>query len=426
MKQWFLFLLLFCAVTAMAQEERSQNAASLFSGARLTRQPVSYSTSSSTGLVRNYSSEALIDGSQQKIWCSAQNKRGPFVFELELVETFVISELEFSNIVEAYAGIGAREVVVELAATKKAPSYTTVLRTSLKENDQSRFKIDPQEARLIRLTILSNYGHPQYTELAEFKAIGTPKVQDLQLIRIDGGWNSNWGGLTFRQNGTLVEGNYVFNRGVIRYGGIQRNKVTYTWIEDVIKRKGNTVMFMNEEGDELIGIWCYDNDWSQYGFWILNRKKGIPFEPQVNEEPLPEAVPSELVNIKPEASIVQQMEQELKVQKKMVVYGINFKFNSAELLAESYTVLRQIFEVLQKNTGMKIRIEGHTDDRGSDEYNRKLSLQRAEAVRQFFIRSGIEANRLQAEGKGELQPVADNESELGRSLNRRVEMHLVD
>ncbi len=424
MKHLFLFLLVVGALHTAAQEDRSQNAASLFSGARLIRQPASYSASSSTGLVRNYSSEGLIDGSQQKIWCSAQKKRGPFVFEIELVETFVITELEFNNIVESYTGIGTNEVLVEFAPSKKSPVYTTVLRTSLREGGTSSHKIEPQEARLIRLTILSNHGNSEYTELAEFKAMGTPKVQDLQLIQIDGGWNSNWGGLTFRQNGTLGEGNYVFNRGVIRYGGIQRNKVTYTWIEDVIKRKGNTVMFMNEEGDELIGIWCYDNDWSQYGFWILNRKKGIPFEPQVKDEPEP--VPAVIEKIKPETAIIQQMEQELKVRKKMVVYGINFKFNSAELLSESYNVLRQIYEVLEKNTSMKIRIEGHTDDRGTEEYNQKLSLQRAEAVKQFFVRLGIDATRLQSEGKGEVQPVADNDSELGRSLNRRVEMHLVE
>jgi len=354
-----LTLLLFCflIVNSYAQEDYNQNASSLFSGARLIEYPASYSESSSTGLVNNYSSESLIDGSQEKIWCSYQKNRPPFVFEIELVETYIITELEFNNIVENYAGVCVKDVVVEVSPSNKLPVYTPVLSTTIKEKDISRFKIEPAEARLIRITIKSNYGNTEYTEMAEFKAFGKTKVQDIKLINIDGTWKSNWDNLTFRQNGTLVEGNYVFNNGTIRFGGIQRNKVSYIWVEDVIKRRGNTIMFMNEEGDELVGIWCHDNDWSKYGFWILNRKSGISFSPIVNEEVNKELLAIEVKEVKTETNIVSEMENELKSQKKMVVYGINFKFNSDEILTESYNVLRQIYEVLKKNTTMKIRMK---------------------------------------------------------------------
>lgn len=419
-----LLLICFQIINSYAQEDYNQNASSLFSGARLVKAPASYGQSSSTGLVSNYSPESIIDGSQEKIWCSNQKSPLPFVFEIELVETYIITELEFNNIVENYSGICAKDVVVEVSPSKKSRVYTTVLSTTIKEKDISRFKIESAVARVIRITIKSNYGNAEYTEMAEFQAFGKPKVQDIKLINIDGAWNSNWDNLTFRQNGTLVEGNYIFNNGTIRFGGIQRNKVSYTWIEDVIKRRGNTLMFMNEEGDELVGIWCYNNDWSNYGFWILNRNSGIPFSPLTNEEVSKEPSPIEIKEIKTETNIVREMENELKSQKKMVVYGINFKFNSAEILTESYTVLRQIYEVLNKNATMEIRIEGHTDNRGSDEYNTNLSLKRAESVRQFFIQLDIDKNRIVAEGKGERMPVADNESEMGRLLNRRVEIHL--
>lgn len=417
----FLFLVLISQT--FAQDDARQNVASLFSGARILKYPASYTTSSSTGMVKNFSPDALIDNSQQKIWCSYQNKSAPFVFEIELVETYIISEFEFNNIVENFAGIGAKEVMIEVSPVKKSPVFSKVLTATLKEKDISKFTIVPSEARIIRLTILSNHGHLQYTELAEFKAWGEPKIKDIQLIQIDGHWNSNWDALTFKQRGTLVDGNYVFNNGVIRFGGIQRNKITYTWVEDVIKRKGSTIMFMNEEGNELIGIWCYDNNWNEYGFWILNRAKGIPLTPYVADI---ESSQLDIKEIKTETSVVKEIENELKSQKKIVVYGINFSFNSAEILSESHVVLRQILAVLENNPNMKIRIEGHTDDIGSDDYNNRLSLQRAKSVKKFFENAGINSARLQAEGKGETKPVASNDSEMGRSLNRRVEIHLVE
>jgi outer membrane protein OmpA-like peptidoglycan-associated protein len=410
----------------LAQSENKINAVSLFSGARLTKYPKSFTLSSSTGLVKNFSPEALIDGSQDKIWCSAEAKAAPFIFEIELIETFMISEFEFSNMVENYPGICAKDFFIEVSPVKETPQYTKVLSAKLDERGITKFTIDPIETRKIRLTIKSNYGHRTFTELGEFKAFGVPKMGNIQTIDIQGRWASNWGDLNFVQNGTLVEGNYVFNNGLIRFGGIQRNRVTYTWIEDVIGRKGNTLMFLNEEGNELVGIWCYDNDWTNYGFWVLSRDERNPFQAYVEVVVEPEKFLEEMQGISTQNSVVQQMETELIQMGKLVVYGINFKFNSAEILPESYGVLKQIYEVLLKNEGIQIRIEGHTDNIGADEYNNRLSLQRAEAVKQFFIEMGIGADRIVTSGKGKTVPVADNDTEMGRSLNRRVEIHLLE
>jgi OOP family OmpA-OmpF porin len=68
---------------------------------------------------------------------------------------------------------------------------------------------------------------------------------------------------------------------------------------------------------------------------------------------------------------------------------------------------------------------GHTDNVGSDAYNKKLSLRRADAVKAYLVSKGIEANRVYAEGKGKSQPVADNKSKEGRAKNRRVEIEVV-
>ena len=68
---------------------------------------------------------------------------------------------------------------------------------------------------------------------------------------------------------------------------------------------------------------------------------------------------------------------------------------------------------------------GHTDSIGTDEYNQKLSVRRAESVKAYLVSKGIEANRVYTEGKGEKQPVADNKTKEGRAKNRRVEIEVI-
>ncbi len=103
-----------------------------------------------------------------------------------------------------------------------------------------------------------------------------------------------------------------------------------------------------------------------------------------------------------------------------------FDFDKAELKNESKPELNRGVEFLKSNPGIRIEIAGHTDSVGDASYNTKLSQQRAEAVRQYFITGGIEGGRIQARGYGEAQPTADNSTEEGRARNRRVEMRVMD
>jgi len=68
---------------------------------------------------------------------------------------------------------------------------------------------------------------------------------------------------------------------------------------------------------------------------------------------------------------------------------------------------------------------GHADSTGADAYNQKLSVRRSEAVKAYLVSKGIEKNRIYTEGKGEMQPVADNKTASGRAKNRRVEVEVV-
>ena len=82
-------------------------------------------------------------------------------------------------------------------------------------------------------------------------------------------------------------------------------------------------------------------------------------------------------------------------------------------------------DVLEANPTVKVELHGHTDSIGSDAYNQALSDKRANAVRDYLVSKGISANRLNAIGKGELDPVASNETPEGRAQNRRVELNII-
>jgi len=104
--------------------------------------------------------------------------------------------------------------------------------------------------------------------------------------------------------------------------------------------------------------------------------------------------------------------------------NILFVTGSAKLTTSSYKGLDEVVQVLNDHPGSKLTIDGHTDNTGTDAINNKLSQQRAEAVKRYFVSKGIDASRITATGYGSTQPIADNKTAAGRKKNRRVEMKL--
>lgn len=105
--------------------------------------------------------------------------------------------------------------------------------------------------------------------------------------------------------------------------------------------------------------------------------------------------------------------------------GVHFEFNKSNLTPAAQTILDSALGAIQSNPDVKVEIVGHTDSVGSDAYNQKLSERRAESVRAYLESRGVTATRLSAEGRGESEPVATNENEDGRALNRRVDLDAV-
>src|SRR5262245_4181111 len=108
----------------------------------------------------------------------------------------------------------------------------------------------------------------------------------------------------------------------------------------------------------------------------------------------------------------------------IVLRGINFDTAKADIKPESVPILEKNVTALQKKSNAHITIEGHTDARGSDAYNQRLSEARANSVMNWFAQHGIDRGRMSAVGKGETEPVADNKTAEGMYQNRRIELHL--
>jgi outer membrane protein OmpA-like peptidoglycan-associated protein len=117
--------------------------------------------------------------------------------------------------------------------------------------------------------------------------------------------------------------------------------------------------------------------------------------------------------------------QSIKSGEKVILRNIFFAFDSSELLEESFIELEKLTEFLNRNPSVRIRINGHTDIVGTDEYNLKLSDQRALSVVRFLKDQGIQESRLESKGFGSSMPLDTNETQEGRARNRRTEFEVL-
>ena len=109
----------------------------------------------------------------------------------------------------------------------------------------------------------------------------------------------------------------------------------------------------------------------------------------------------------------------------VVLKNIFFENNQFQLKAGSDIELLQLIQLLNENNNLKVEISGHTDNIGKKEDNLSLSLNRAKSVVAFLVSKGIHENRLTAKGYGDTKPIATNDTEEGKSLNRRTEINVL-
>ncbi|KJK07212.1 Outer membrane porin F precursor [compost metagenome] len=104
--------------------------------------------------------------------------------------------------------------------------------------------------------------------------------------------------------------------------------------------------------------------------------------------------------------------------------AVMFAYDSAELTSSADSQLQALISKLNASSVASVKVIGHTDSRGSDAYNQTLSEQRASSVAEYLISQGLSPSKVTSMGRGESEPIADNDTEAGRAQNRRVELHL--
>jgi OOP family OmpA-OmpF porin len=112
------------------------------------------------------------------------------------------------------------------------------------------------------------------------------------------------------------------------------------------------------------------------------------------------------------------------VEDKWTLLGVNFDFNNATLRPEAYPILDNAAEILLTHPDVSVDIVGHTDQVGSDKYNDKLSLQRAESVKKYLIAKGVDSSRLNTVGKGKRDLLFKEKDPTSRFYNRRIEFRV--
>jgi len=126
--------------------------------------------------------------------------------------------------------------------------------------------------------------------------------------------------------------------------------------------------------------------------------------------PAPEPIPEPVAAVEEPLELVR------------VELDVKFDFDKAQVKPESYGDIKNLADFMKQYPQTTTVVEGHTDSKGSDVYNQKLSERRASAVRDVLVNQyGVEASRVNAAGYGESRPVADNATDAGRAVNRRVE-----
>ena len=152
-----------------------------------------------------------------------------------------------------------------------------------------------------------------------------------------------------------------------------------------------------------------------------------PPKPAPQPEPPREAPPPPKPEPKPQAKPEAKPEGKPKPVAEKVTFAADvlFDFDKSVIKPEGRSKLDDLASKV-RNINLEVVIAiGHADSIGSDEYNQKLSVRRAEAVKAYLVSKGVETNRIYTEGKGEKQPVASNKTKEGRAKNRRVEIEVI-
>lgn len=415
--------------TEAAPTAEEKNLLSLASGAILLKHPPSF----------GFWSVKLVDGSDD-FWISPGGKGQNQVFVVAMPAETVFKSFSFTKGDDYYGeGSSAKDILVEVSNNDAKSGYQKVLETSLPIDVEAKQKFPVTAelpARFVRLTVKNSHKNPENVSIAEFRGYGTQKPEKLPeglsgvyhplnhigdtdttvsnegeyrfLTEAEAKQERSDYSISLKQEGTQIFGCIGAGDNYFS-GGIEGNVAQTSWINNLDEKPKKGVMSFSPDGKYM-------------AYFQLNEENGFEdykVYQKIDNAPAPCAA---VKGFGEGDTAKNQIAEDLSDDGRAVIYGINFDFNSDKLRDESKLVLNKIAAILKENADWKMKIEGHTDNIGGENYNAALSEKRAAAVKNYLVGAGIDAARLSSKGLGLSVPIAPNENEVGRAKNRRVEL----
>lgn len=355
--------------------------------------------------VGGWSAWNLTDGSEAKGWCSPQGKPTGLEFVWDLDTSWQLDAFAVStrNLQEGeYPGISARTVELHLGS---GGQFRRIGAFQVGKGERKEYPLAKgTTARQVKVVVIANHGHPEFTEIAELELHGT-RTAPVATPRIAGDYQTNYGPMRFAQEGDEVYGCYDWTEGASVAGTLVGRNARVVWTEYPADRlrQGTATFAVSPDGQKLWGVWFEHGELQ--GEWAGTRAESGEG---------PKCTPRRKSRI-----------EALRKEGRLVLYGIRFDSGSDVPRQESDATLDSLTAILVEDPRLRLRIEGHTDSTNTDAYNLDLSQRRAQRVLAALVKRGIDAGRLEPKGFGRAKPVADNATAQGRALNRRVEVSLL-
>jgi outer membrane protein OmpA-like peptidoglycan-associated protein len=349
----------------------------------------------------------MLDENPKTGWAAPKGVTTDQVTVIELPERTLLKRLEFDTGSVDGGQRSAKDVVVEMSDTGSSDGFKQIASVSLMNRlDHQQFPVSAEvPGRWVRLTAKDNFGAADYLELMDFQGFGT-QLTHTPFPDVSGTYQTGFGALHLLQQGTSVTGCYEHAGGLLT-GGVEGRVLRLTWTQEDGKSRGPAVMVFSPNGQNLYGLWWIEGHGQDAGgVWDGSRKTTT-----VGSCPNWRAVGAQ-----------DQIGTELEKFGRSRVYGINFDSDSDQITDESKPTLDKIVALMKAKPDWKLTIEGHTDSTAMAEYDQKLSERRAIAVGAYLVIAGIKSSRLTPVGYGATRPVAKNDTALGRTQNRRIEL----
>jgi outer membrane protein OmpA-like peptidoglycan-associated protein len=349
----------------------------------------------------------LIDEDPARGWATEKDARVPFEVVISLPERSEIRRFEFDTASVESPDRSAKDIDILMSDESATAGFKPVLSVKLKPDaDAQKFAPRaPGVGRWVKLVVKSTHGSTEYAEIMDVRGYGI-ELTSTPLPNVSGTYDSpQFGQFHLSQNGAQLSGCYEHKGGLLQ-GGLEAHLMRLQWSEED-SGKGPALMVMTRDGKGFKGFWRRDDETGWAGDWDLRKVSN-----QIGACP----------HWKPQGAGSNVIATSLAKEGRVRLYGINFDTDSDKLRADAKPTLDQLVSALKENAGWKIVVEGHTDASGLPDKNRDLSNRRATSVRAFLATAGIAAARVETKGFGPDQPIAPNETSIGRAQNRRVEI----